>query len=188
MKITDSENIKNGETELIDALTGDIDWSAIETILREKHKLGLQEDVEYKSGDMVVYKDKIAYKLDFDVKVTLSVLFSRDGECLSLSTSADIDSENIIESGKSEVQPEDTQSKADDGSIEGMIEKELDSINKNEETDQNEPDEIEKLFESVTEDSFDELESNDDAKQPDKEDVSQMASQIAEMISEINKL
>ena len=94
MKITDSESIKDGELELIDALTGDLDWGVIEQILKDKHKLGLHDEVVYNSGDLVVHNDNIAYRLDFDVKVKLSVLINRDGECLSLSTSSDIGEES----------------------------------------------------------------------------------------------
>ena len=90
MKITDPEVIKNGERELIDTITGDIDWDAIEKIFRERHNLEIQDDVEYRSGDIVVFDNKIAYKLDFDVKVTLSVLFDRNGQHIALTTSGDL--------------------------------------------------------------------------------------------------
>lgn len=86
MKITDAELIRTSERELIDTITSDLDWSAIEEVFRAKHHLGLQDDVEYQRGDMVIHEGKIAYKLDFDVKVTMTVLFDRDGNCLSLST------------------------------------------------------------------------------------------------------
>ena len=52
MKITDSEVIKNSENELMDAITADIDWGAIEEIFQREHKLGIDEDVAYKRGDI----------------------------------------------------------------------------------------------------------------------------------------
>ncbi|MBN2255370.1 MAG: hypothetical protein JW736_06670 [Deltaproteobacteria bacterium] len=87
MKVTNPEVIRTGEAELIDAITADVDWGAIEKIFVEKHNLGLEEDVAYKSGDIVVYNDRVAYQLSFEVRVNLSVLLDRDGNCLSLSTS-----------------------------------------------------------------------------------------------------
>ena len=39
MKITDGEVITNGERELIDAITADLDWGAIEKIFKEKHRI-----------------------------------------------------------------------------------------------------------------------------------------------------
>lgn len=84
MKITDSEIIKNGEKELIDAITADLDWGAIENIFLEEHNLGIEEDIEYKSGDIVALENNIAYKLEFDVKVNLSILLDREGNYLSV--------------------------------------------------------------------------------------------------------
>ena len=84
MKITDSEIIKNGEQELIDAITADLDWGAIEDIFLKEHNLGIEEDIEYKSGDIIAVDNQIAYKLEFEVKVNLSVLLDRNGEYLAV--------------------------------------------------------------------------------------------------------
>ncbi len=87
MKITDSESIKKGESDFIDSLIGELDWQAIETLLKEKYRLKLHDDVEYKRGDLVVHGSSIAYKLDFDVRVTLSLVVGRDGECVDIRAS-----------------------------------------------------------------------------------------------------
>ena len=91
MKITDSEVIKSGEKELIDALTADLDWGAIEEIFRKEHRLGIEEDVEYRKGDIVIHDNQVAYELEFEVKVTLSVLLDREGNYISLTSSGDLD-------------------------------------------------------------------------------------------------
>ena len=91
MKITDPEIIKSGEQELFDGITGDLDWSAIEQIFREKHKLGIEENVEYKRGDIVAHDNEVAYRLEFEVKITISVLLDREGNYLSISSSGDPD-------------------------------------------------------------------------------------------------
>jgi len=87
MKITDSYIIKSGEQELIDAITADLDWGTIEEIFLKEHNLGIEEDIEYKSGDIVAVDNQIAYKLEFEVKVNLSVLLDRNGEYLSVTAS-----------------------------------------------------------------------------------------------------
>ena len=87
MQITNADIIKNGEQDLIDAITADLDWGAIENIFREQHNLGIDEDVEYKQGDIVVHGNQIAYQLQFEVKVTVSVLLDRAGNYLSVSFS-----------------------------------------------------------------------------------------------------
>jgi hypothetical protein len=84
MRITSADVIRNSEKELMDAITGDLDWGSIERIFREKHRLSIEEDVEYKRGDLVVHDNRIAYRLEFAAKVTLSVLLDREGNYLSV--------------------------------------------------------------------------------------------------------
>ncbi len=85
MKITDSEIIKNGEKGLIEKVTSDLNWQIVEDILRTKYNLQLSGDsIDYKSGDIVVHNNQVAYRLDFDVRVALSVLFNRQGECVDV--------------------------------------------------------------------------------------------------------
>jgi len=92
MKITDHEVIKSGEQELIDAITADLDWGAIEKVFKEKHYLGIEEDVEYKRGDIVVHNNQVAYKLEFNVNVVLSILLDREGKYISVITPGDVES------------------------------------------------------------------------------------------------
>lgn len=84
MRITSAEVIRNCEKELMDAITGDLDWGSIERIFKEKHHLSIEEDVEYKRGDMVVHDNRIAYRLEFEARVTLAVLLDREGNYLSV--------------------------------------------------------------------------------------------------------
>ena len=92
MKISDHEVIKSGEQELIDAITADLDWGAIEKVFKEKHNLGIEEDVEYKRGDIVVHNNQVAYKLEFNVNVVLSILLDREGKYISVITPGDVES------------------------------------------------------------------------------------------------
>jgi len=86
MKITNDKIIRSGEQELIDSINGDLDWEAMEEIFHKEHKLGIGEDVEYKKGDIVVHNNQVAYRLEFDVKVSLSILLDRQGDYISFST------------------------------------------------------------------------------------------------------
>ncbi|SDU64642.1 hypothetical protein [Desulfobacula phenolica] len=89
MKLTNSEIIQESEKEFIDTINAELDWEAIEKLLLEKHGFTLQDEIDYKDGDLVVYNNKIAYKFDFEIKVPLSVIFNRQGECLKMSTLRD---------------------------------------------------------------------------------------------------
>lgn len=86
MKLTDPENIQENEKDFIDTINAELDWEAIEKLLLEKHNFTLQDEIIYKNGDLIVHNNKIAYKFDFDIKVPLSVIFDRQGECLDILT------------------------------------------------------------------------------------------------------
>jgi hypothetical protein len=90
MKITEYDIIKSGEQELIDAITADLDWGTIDNIFSKGHNLKIDENVEYRNGDIVVHNDQIAYKLEFNVNVILSVLLDREGNYISVTSSGDL--------------------------------------------------------------------------------------------------
>ncbi|RPI79330.1 MAG: hypothetical protein EHM45_03315 [Desulfobacteraceae bacterium] len=89
MRITKADVIKSGERELIDSITADLDWSVVEEIFKKYHNLAIEEEVEYKQGDLIVHENRVAYKLDFDIKVRLSIVIDREGNYLSITHSGD---------------------------------------------------------------------------------------------------
>ncbi|MCG8637374.1 MAG: hypothetical protein MI863_26320 [Desulfobacterales bacterium] len=136
MKLTNPETIQESEKEFIDTINAELDWDAIEKMLLDKHGFVVQEDVDYKEGNLVVHNNQIAYKFEFEIKVPLSVIFNREGECLDISTQRDEPDEDI--------EP-----------MEGPV------------------------------DEMDETDTDAAPKVPGK--AGEMASEIADMISEINK-
>jgi hypothetical protein len=86
VKLTNPETIQESEKEFIDTINAELDWDTIEKLLLEKHQFAIQDEVEYKEGNLIVHKNQIAYKFDFEIKVPLSVIFNRQGECLEVST------------------------------------------------------------------------------------------------------
>jgi hypothetical protein len=155
MSFIAQKTAKDGE--LIDSITGDLDWHMIEKIFKDKHNLTIRDDVEYKAGDMVVYNNRVAYRIDFEVKVPLSVILDRTGDFLAFKTSGDFSelSEQTPDftSGESEPRQEPV-SLPDDESFEPQ--------------------------------GAESTPSADPTVNP-RENISKMASQIADMISEINK-
>lgn len=99
MKITNAETIQSREKEFIDFINGELDWSAIEKMILEKHRLQLQDEVVYRHGDIIVHDSQIAYRLDFDIKVSLSLIFNRQGDCLDIKTP---DGQDLLENGDQE--------------------------------------------------------------------------------------
>ena len=147
MKITSHENIAQSEQDFIDTINAELDWEAIEKLLLEKHQFTLQEEIDYKDGDLIVHDNEIAYKFDFEIKVPLSVIFNREGQCLELSTMRD-----------------------------DFDEDELDEMNL---------DEDDSGEDSIDEDSIEKINFDENLLPGDK--AGQMASNIADMISEINE-
>lgn len=86
MKVANQDTIQEGETEFIDTINAELNWESIEKLLYEKFRLALRDEVEYRSGGIMAYDDKVAYKLTFDVKVPISIVFDSEGECLNLSS------------------------------------------------------------------------------------------------------
>ncbi|MDM8536494.1 hypothetical protein QUF70_07070 [Desulfobacterales bacterium HSG17] len=144
MKLTSQDNIAESEKEFIDTINAELDWEAIEKMLLEKHQFTLQEEIDYKDGDLIVHNDNIAYKFNFEIKVPLSVIFDREGECLEISTMRD----DFESESETEILSEDDE-------------------------------------EALLLEDNDEIISDDNLSPEDK--VGQMASNIADMISEINQ-
>ncbi|WP_022669384.1 hypothetical protein [Desulfospira joergensenii] len=116
MKLTNPESIKESEKEFIDTINAELDWEAIEKMLIEQHHFTLQDEVDYKNGDLIVHNDQIAYRFDFEIKVPLSLIFNRQGECLEMSTLGgdSDDEEDLLDAdpdSESEVQDEPDQEK-----------------------------------------------------------------------------
>ena len=167
MKITNADIIKSGERELIDTIISDLDWDSIEKVVKERHKLSIQDDVEYQQGDIVVYNNQVAYKLDFEVKMTLSVVFDRNGNYLSIATSADSE-----DGGNSSVPPMEEQTAQ-------TFESEDTALEAGDDTTQSEPP-ASGIIDKDTVPSI-------DPEMAPKENFSKMASHIADMISDINE-
>jgi len=168
MRITDSEVIKSGEQDLIDAITGDLDWGAIEEIFRRDHKLGIGEDVEYTKGDIVVYNNQVAYRLEFDVKIALSVLLDREGNYVSVTSSGDEHKKDEADENGMLGEPEEQSTQGDNTESENGYEKAMAEIDQSDHPEN--PDMIEQ--EPLIEDS--------------EEKISRVASQAGDMIAEMD--
>jgi len=183
MKIINPDSIHNSEEDFIDTINAELDWEVIEKFLLEKHKFSMQDDVDYKKGDIVVYKDQIAYKYDFDIKVALSIVLGRDGKCLEISTSGDIDPEVESESEsdlelKSESKSDfSSNSRSDPDSPDSSSPYDK-NLQKTGAVDKNDVTDLKK-----TENNF----VSDDSSETEKKDISKMAADIADMISDINQ-
>jgi hypothetical protein len=188
MKLTNPETIQENEKDFIDTINAELDWEAIEKMLLEKHNFTLQEDIDYKDGDLVVYNDDIAYKFEFEIKVPLSVIFNREGECLKISTHRDdLEDEDDLEDAGDDPE-EDIEDGLEDENLDtfeiddgleegGDLEEDIDGLEENEA----------ELEEEVDDLSVDEGSDASSMIQQQNDKVAKMASNIADKISEINQ-
>lgn len=83
-KLVPEDAFEKGERDLMDIVTGSLDWDVIEKLLEEKYGLSLQDDIEFKKGHLTVKGDRIAYQMDFQARITLSLMIGRDGRCMDV--------------------------------------------------------------------------------------------------------
>jgi hypothetical protein len=76
MKITDPDVIKNSEKDLINAVRDDLDLDAVKEILKKRMASAA---LSSKGGEIVVHENEIAFRLDFDIQLSGSLMFDRQG-------------------------------------------------------------------------------------------------------------
>ncbi len=80
MKITDSQVIRDGEKELINAVKDEIDPEKIRELIAHKLSKG---NLKARDGEIVIHNNQIAFRLDFEMQFTGSILLDREGNLLS---------------------------------------------------------------------------------------------------------
>ncbi len=76
MKITDPDVIKNGEHDLIEAVKDDLDWDVVKEIIKNKMSTTA---LSSRGGQIVVHNNEIAFQINFDISLSGSLMFDRDG-------------------------------------------------------------------------------------------------------------
>ena len=120
MKITDPDVIKNGEKDLIEAVKGDLDLNAVKEILKKRMAAGV---LSSKGGEIVVYNNEIAFRLDFDIQLSGSLMFDRQGNYI-----AESDETSAVEGIAEDIDDDGDEDLAEDGEIteEDTAEEDLD--------------------------------------------------------------
>jgi len=85
LKITDPDVIKTGERDLIESIKDDLDLAAIQGILLEKVRsssFDIRDEAlsfDVSGGEIVVHDGQIAFKVNFELKTEISIMFDRKG-------------------------------------------------------------------------------------------------------------
>ncbi len=76
MKVTNPDVIKAGERDLIETIKEDLEWDAVKTLLVDRIK---ETTLETCGGEIIVHEGQIAFKIDLEIKTSISLMFDRDG-------------------------------------------------------------------------------------------------------------
>lgn len=87
MRVANPEAIRKGEKALAEAIASNFDSSVIRKIFKRVHNLDVGEDIKCKHASMGIHGDEVAYSMDFEVRVNLSVFLDRAGNFISISSS-----------------------------------------------------------------------------------------------------
>jgi hypothetical protein len=104
MEIIDPEIINKGEKDLVYSILASVDINPIQKLFNNSFGLTLRERLDLIKGDIVVYKNQVAYSLDVEAVATFSLLLDKRGYFKGFATSNDIflsnaeeiDSENML--------------------------------------------------------------------------------------------
>ncbi|PIE61956.1 MAG: hypothetical protein CSA29_00665 [Desulfobacterales bacterium] len=94
MKITDPEVIKTGEQDLIASIQEDLDPETVRTILQKRLSAAAMDP---RGGRIVVHENEIAFQLDFELRLSGSLIFDRNGNLIDDALSTEQDARPAIE-------------------------------------------------------------------------------------------
>lgn len=87
MRVANPEAIRKGEKALAEAIASNFDSSVIQKIFKRVHNLDVGEEIKCKHASMGIHGDEVAYSMNFEVMVNLSVFLDRSGNFISITSS-----------------------------------------------------------------------------------------------------
>lgn len=84
MKIISPEALQSGERKLLRFIAGYLDKEALKQAVSQAYGISASNSLRLRSGRITVREGAVAYQLDFEATVNLSILLSRSGELLAI--------------------------------------------------------------------------------------------------------
>jgi hypothetical protein len=110
----DTHTIEEVKRELINQLQSKINQAHLETVCREQYGIESIKGYEYVDGDIVIDKNQVAFKLDFEVRFPVSILIDK-GE--NNATKLSEEDDNILsesDNGFENIEPQKTNETIDE--------------------------------------------------------------------------
>ena len=104
----DTHTIEEVKRELINQLQSKINQAHLETVCREQYGIESIKGYEYVDGDIVIDKNQVAFKLDFEVRLPVSILIDNGG---NNATKLSEEDDNILsesDNGLENIEPQKT--------------------------------------------------------------------------------
>jgi len=89
MQLLDPKVISKEEKILFHSMNAVLEPETVGKIFREKYKLELSQKTDFNEGDIVIYKNQVAFRLAFDAHVSFSILIDRSGRYMGFATHND---------------------------------------------------------------------------------------------------
>ena len=86
-RLMDADLIRRREKEIVNAIASPINKNQLSEIFEKENGLSIGEGAHFKDGQIISYNNKVAYKLDFDTDLKISLLIDRNGGFLSFTNS-----------------------------------------------------------------------------------------------------
>jgi hypothetical protein len=160
MKITDPHIIQTGEKKLIAAVQEHLDLKTLKNILMERMA---ETSFASRGGQIVVHDNQIAFRLDFDLQLSGSLLFDRQGNYIpdSSESRSEVNEKKFKEDSHRSSPPPETDLSDDED------EDDLDLLMEEEEREQRFPVQDEDSLDPSDEDDLD----SDDILDDDIDDI-----------------
>ncbi len=78
-KVASTEALEKAKNELLDKVKGALDLKEIRRILEDQHNLEISDDLEVHNSQIIIHNNRIGYKMEFEVLLSLSVLLDENG-------------------------------------------------------------------------------------------------------------
>ncbi|MCP4686739.1 MAG: hypothetical protein GY859_01740 [Desulfobacterales bacterium] len=76
---TGSDIMENAKREMVEKIRSSIDMDRLREVFLEQYAVEVGDDIDYKSGDIVIHDDQVAVELEYEVLLSLSVLIDSEG-------------------------------------------------------------------------------------------------------------
>ena len=81
--LADPDIIQKSEKEIIEKISATLEEKQIKELFEQKFNSSLGDEIELKSGNMIIHQNKIIYRLNYDTRLKFELLLDQSGNHLT---------------------------------------------------------------------------------------------------------